>query len=86
MVGIITPHEVKEIERQKWPYTTVEEVMRPLDRLHTISPDTLLTEALERMGREDVNQLPVVQDGKLAGIISRGHILQMLKTRTELDT
>jgi len=37
------------------------------------------------MGREDVNQLPVVQDGKLAGIISRGHILQMLKTRTELD-
>ncbi len=85
IVGLITPHEVKEVERQKWPYTTVDKVMRPLDQLHTINPDTPLTQALERMGREDVNQLPVVQDGKLAGIISRGHILQMLKTRTELN-
>jgi len=84
IVGLITPHEVKEVERQKWPYTTVDEVMLPLDRLHTIGPDTLVTEALQRMGREDVNQLPVVRDGQPVGIISRGHILQMLKTRAEL--
>jgi hypothetical protein len=40
---------------------------------------------LEVMGREDVNQVPVVQQGKLAGIISRGHILRVLQTRAELD-
>ena len=84
LVGLITVHEVKEVERQKWPYTTVDEVMRPLDKIHTISPDIPVTEALERMSREDVNQLPVVRNGQLAGVISRGHILQMLKTRTEL--
>jgi hypothetical protein len=37
------------------------------------------------MGREDVNQMPVVQQGKLAGIISRAHILRVLQTRAELD-
>ncbi len=37
------------------------------------------------MGREDVNQMPVVHEGKLAGIISRGHILLVLQTRAELD-
>ena len=85
LVGLITVNEVKEVERQKWPYTTVADVMRPLDKIHTISPDILITEALERMSREDVNQLPVVRNGQLAGVISRGHILQMLKTRNELN-
>lgn len=32
LVGLITVHEVKEVERQKWPYTTVDDVMRPLDK------------------------------------------------------
>ena len=84
VAGIITPHEVKSIARARWPYTTVDEVMLPLDRLHAVSSDTLVTEALETMGREDVNQLPVVNDGRLPGIISRGHILRTLQTRAEL--
>ena len=39
---------------------------------------------LELMGREDVNQLPVLQDDHLTGIISRSHILRLLQTRAEL--
>jgi Zn-dependent protease/predicted transcriptional regulator len=84
VAGIITPHEVKAVPRTRWPYTTVDEVMRPLDRLHTVGPDTSVTEALETMGREDVNQLPVIKDGRIAGIISRSHILRTLQTRAEL--
>jgi CBS domain-containing protein len=37
-------------------------------------------------GREDVNQLPVMNHDRLAGIISRGHILRVLQTRAELQT
>lgn len=81
LVGIITPHEVKGVARVKWPYTTVDDVMRSLDQLRTVTPHTPVTEALELMGREDVNQLPVIQDGRLAGIISRSHILRILQTR-----
>jgi Zn-dependent protease/predicted transcriptional regulator len=84
-VGIITPHEVKSIERDRWPYTTVGDVMRSLENLRTVGPERPIAEALEVMGREDVNQIPVVQNGNLAGIISRGHILRLLQTRAELD-
>jgi len=83
--GIITPHEVNAIERARWPYTTVGDVMRSLESLRTVSPERPLAEALEIMGRDDINQLPVVQKGRLAGIISRGHILRVLQTRAELD-
>jgi CBS domain-containing protein len=59
--------------------------MRSFDTLRTVSPERPVTEALEMMGREDVNQIPVVQQGKLAGIISRAHIVRVLQTRAELD-
>jgi CBS domain-containing protein len=36
------------------------------------------------MGREDVNQLPVVSNGQLEGILTRGHVLQVLRSREEL--
>jgi CBS domain-containing protein len=82
--GIITPKEVSEVERNRWPYTTVDEVKRPLDQIRTVAPDALVTKALEVMGREDLNQLPVVEGDDIKGFISRGHILQLLQTRAEL--
>ena len=42
-----------------------------------------VNEALDVMANEDLNQLPVVANGKLAGLISRRHILQLLQTRSE---
>ena len=83
--GLVTPHEVKAVERARRPYTTVGDVMRPLGNLRTVAPGRPVVEALETMGREDVNQMPVVENGELAGIISRGHIVRVLQTRAELD-
>jgi hypothetical protein len=37
------------------------------------------------MGRENVNQLPVVSDGRLEGMISRAHVVRLLQTRAELN-
>jgi CBS domain-containing protein len=48
-------------------------------------PEISAGEALEIMGREDVNQLPVVGDGRLLGMISRDQIVRYLYTRKELD-
>lgn len=82
--GMITPNEVSHLERARWPYTTVAEVMRPLDQVRTVAPDAPVNDALEIMAREDLNQLPVVAAGELAGVVSRGHVLQLLQTRAEL--
>jgi Zn-dependent protease len=82
--GIITPTEISTVERNRWPYTTVVDVMRPLDATRTVNPNTPVTEALEVMAQQDLNQLPVVSDNGLAGLISRGHILQLIQTRAQL--
>ena len=84
VAGLVTSHEIKELERARWPYTTLSDIMRPLDQLHTVAPTTPVMEALETMGRDDVNQLPVVSGNHLDGIITRANVLQFLQTRTEL--
>lgn len=83
--GIITPTEIKAVQRARWPYTTVGDVMRPLDQVRAVAPDTPVTQALEMMAHEDLNQLAVVTDGHLAGLISRANVLQLLRTRAELQ-
>lgn len=83
--GIITAHEIKEVQPQLRPFKTVGDVMRQIHNLRTVTADTPVVEVLETMGREDVNQLPVVSDGKLEGVISRDQVLRYLQTRIELS-
>ncbi|HSA92167.1 MAG TPA: site-2 protease family protein [Terriglobales bacterium] len=84
MSGLITANEVRRVERELWTQTTVRDAMRPMSQLRVVSPQTPAADALEFMRREDVNQLPVVSDGKLMGIFSRSELLQLLQARAEL--
>jgi CBS domain-containing protein len=59
--------------------------MRALDGLKTVNPATPVSDALKIMSRDDVNQLPVVSDGHLAGVITRSHVLRLVQTRAELN-
>ena len=83
-LGLITIKELKGIPRERWPFTTVADVVYPVDKLQTISPDTSIVEALETMAREDLNQLTVISNGRIVGTISRGDIAQLVQTQEEL--
>ena len=85
LVGIITPRDVSNISRDRWDGTTVREAMRPLQELHVIAPDTPVLDALKLMARNDVNQLPVVANGTLQGMVSRSQLVQLLQVRSVLQ-
>lgn len=84
VAGLITPHELRSVERTQWPFISVRQAMKPVDTVHSLAPDAPALQALEMMGREDVNQLPVVENGELEGTVSRGHLLQVLQSRAEI--
>jgi len=84
LVGIITLHEVKRIPQAAWDSTPVASAMQPLDHLHMVHPLDPLAGILEKMTIEGVNQLPVVDDGKLVGILGRDRLLQLIQTRLEV--
>ena len=82
--GIVTLGEIDAVERARWPYTTVDDVMRPLDELQSISPDAPLTDALELMARTEVNQLPVVSQGHLDGVLSYRQVARFFRSHPAL--
>jgi Zn-dependent protease/CBS domain-containing protein len=82
--GIATVQDLKQIPKERWPFTTVSQIARPLDQVRTVSPDITVTEALQVMVQENLNQVPVVANGSVTGVISRVNVLDVLQTRTEL--
>jgi CBS domain-containing protein len=84
IAGLVTLHEVRKLERERWPQTELREVMQPLEKVRSVTPETPALRALEMMARENVNQLPVISDHHLEGMLSRGSILQVLMARADL--
>src|SRR5215472_1934393 len=70
----------RAVDSQAWPDTSVGEMMHSGTKIHTVSRNMPLAEALEIMAREDVNQLPVVSNGIVEGVIIRTHILQVVRS------
>ena len=84
LVGLMTLHRVKEVPRERWSVTTAAQVAKPLDQLKRLEPDTELWTAMQEMDRDGVNQLPVVEHGKIVGMLSRDDLISFLRTLREL--
>ncbi|MFC1586409.1 site-2 protease family protein [Fibrobacterota bacterium] len=83
-VGLMTLHRIKEIPRTEWAATSAAQVMLPLDKLKLVGPDTELEAALRKMDSDGVNQLPVIRDEKVIGMLSREDVITFLRTLQEL--
>lgn len=70
LVGLVTLSQVKPVDRDTWPVTRVAEVMTPLEETVVVSPETPMTEVIQRIGESSSHRVMVAQDGRLEGIIS----------------
>lgn len=58
--------------------TNAEDVMTR--DVHTIAPDAEVEDLVDLMVKHDANPVPVVEDGRIAGIISRSDLVRMMVT------
>lgn len=77
--GLITITDLTRVPRPRWDDTVIREAMVPAADVHTIEPSTSVLEAMRLMQEYDVNQLPVLDDGRLVGMLTRGDVLQRLE-------
>jgi Zn-dependent protease/CBS domain-containing protein len=80
-VGLITPADVRRVGRDAWPTTAVATAVCPPRALPAVSPDTPATDVLQLMTRRDIHHVPVVADGRVAGVVTRSHVLRLLDMR-----
>ena len=76
--GLVCLADVRSIDRERRAGMRVGEVMIPLERLQTLSPTDQASEALDRLTQYSVNQLPVVEEGRLLGMVTREDVLKWL--------
>ncbi|HZS79403.1 MAG TPA: site-2 protease family protein [Ktedonobacteraceae bacterium] len=84
LAGLITLSDIRHVPQEQWAQTPVGHAMQPLEKLHAVSPTQSLNDVLPLMAGANVNQLPVVQDGRLVGVISRESIVRYLEVRRSL--
>lgn len=82
--GLITLREIRNVPRESWPTSTVGDAMVPVERVRAVSPTDTLLMAMDLMQEAEVNQLPVVRDGRLAGMVTREDVLRAISIHLEL--
>ncbi len=77
-IGLLTIHDIKKIPQEKWEKTNVTAVMKPLNEVKIVDVNHPLEEALKEMDKDGVNQMPVMEDGKIVGMLNRESILSFI--------
>jgi Zn-dependent protease len=77
-LGLVSLSDLQKSERRAWGRMSAAEIMTPLERLACIPPDFDAGEALAELARREVNQLPVLEHGRLVGLLRREDVLKWL--------
>jgi acetoin utilization protein AcuB len=87
LIGIVTDRDIRKVGPSEATLLSVQEInyllgklkvsnfMTPKEKLITITPDTLIEEAVQLMHDNKIGCLPVVEEGKLYGIFTETDVL-----------
>ena len=83
LLGLVTWQSVKAAPPEQWSRMRAIDAMIPVERVKSVRPNCDLWSALEQMTGEGSDQLAVVQDGQLVGLLSRDAIMGFLQLHAE---
>ncbi|MFC1907986.1 CBS domain-containing protein [Chloroflexota bacterium] len=82
--GIITMRDIKRVPKEHWDSTCVEEVMMPAGKLKAAHLQQKARNVLEQMDELETNHMPVLEEGKVIGIVTRDSLIRLVKIRAKL--
>lgn len=85
LVGIVTISDVAQVPPAQRGEVSVSQVMGGRDGLVTVDAGARVQDAVERLAEHDFEQVPVLEDGRLIGMITRADVMRQLQLREALD-
>jgi Zn-dependent protease/predicted transcriptional regulator len=79
LIGLVTLADVRRVPRDQWTSARVADVMTPRSRLVTTWSQEDLADALEKLSRTNVSQLPVLDGDRLVGMLWRSDIAKWIE-------
>jgi CBS domain-containing protein len=82
-IGIVTLDDVKKVHKDKWAYTSAEQIMTR-EPLYSVSPEDDLNTVMRLLAEHNLNQLLVLKDGELMGMVYRADVIRHFEISREL--
>ena len=79
VLGILTVTDVQKVPRDEWPRTPAQRIMTPREKVATVSTETPALDVLQLIGERRLNQVPVLEDGRMVGLITRRELLDRIQ-------
>jgi len=83
-IGMVSLEAVKGISKDLWGFKQVRDIMTPVELVPCLKPTDDATEALSRMVSNDIGRMPVIENGRLLGIVSRRDIMNLCRIKSDL--
>jgi Zn-dependent protease/CBS domain-containing protein len=83
LLGIVSITDAQRVPRERWAATPVGRIMTSVP-LKTVPAGADLAAALQLMVEGTLNQVPVVEAGRVVGLLRRSDVLRFLQLRDEL--
>ncbi len=85
LLGNIVTDDLKQIPTSQWTETTIETLVKPIEKLETVKSDQSLLEIVKLIETQNIKELVAVTEENLVlGIIDKPSILQLLQK--DVDT
>ena len=83
-IGIISLHDIKSIERQRWPEVRVGDIVKTVTENEKVNMSMEISEAIKKMGKSGLGHLVIMSENKLKGIITKSDVMRFIKLQSEL--
>ena len=79
LAGIVSDFQMRAIPEALWDSTTAAQAMVPSAKLHPTERERLASDVLIEMESENLMHMPVIEGGRVIGVIGRDRILGVLR-------
>jgi CBS domain-containing protein len=78
LVGLVCMNDVRKVPHERWPFTSVSEIMTPTAELSILSQNESAEQALEALALRDIDQIPILDGPHILGLVRRSDIVKWI--------
>jgi len=84
VTGIVTVSDVRRVPREEWGNTPVQRIMTSREEIVTVPATQSALDVLVMIGERRLNQVPVLEEGRMIGLITRRELLDRVQVAGKL--
>ena len=82
--GIAIAHDANQIPRMEWINRRVSDILKPIDEKYKVSEELDAVDALTKMLHQDIQELLVIKNQEVIGIVTLRDVMSLFKMKTDL--